>query len=427
MANWRKVIVSGSDAQLNQLNVDTSVTVTGSLTASSSVLFPALTNSLEPNIVGVDITTGQLYYQGTGSLTVTSASYAISASIADSSLTASYVNTLNQAVIISGSLAVNTPTGNAFDINADTFIFTGSLSTTGSVQLASDVAITGKLNVGSDVTSSGYQLYVTTSISDGSVGIDSSANINAIYLLKGGNKKFEISNDQSGANPIFRLLPYTTGGFIQIGNPSNAGNSNTDYVFISEANYGNVLLGPGLGNGTAGLPGSVAATHKVQIKGPLYISGSTLANGNINISTGGITVSGSSNFHDTLTVQGDLIVNGTASFINTQELLVKDKFTLFNSGSTSLTDTGFVFQYTSSAGNASGSAFYLDSANGTYGRFAVQYGVPYDIASITADEWVVTAKLSTSDPSTAPVWGGSGGGYGNIWVNTNTDDVFIWA
>lgn len=43
-------------------------------------------------------------------------------------------------------------------------------------------------------------------------------------------------------------------------------------------------------------------------------------------------------------VEGDLIVNGTASFANTQNLLVADRFVLFASGSTVVGDGGIVVQ-----------------------------------------------------------------------------------
>ena len=99
MPNWKKVIVSGSDASLNSLNVSNGIT-------------------------------GSLF--GT-------ASYAISASFAS---TASYVNPLNQIVQITGSLGISGSTGTLFSANVDTIIFTGS------------AAISGTLNVTNGITGS---------------------------------------------------------------------------------------------------------------------------------------------------------------------------------------------------------------------------------------------------------------------------------
>lgn len=134
----------------------------------------------------------------------------------------------------------------------------------------------------------GYAVYITSSINDGSLGIDSSANINAIYLLDSGVKKFEFSYDRAvGYNPIFRLLPYQASSMIEIGNPSNASNNNTDYVFIVEPTYGNVLIGPGLPNGAGIITGANAAIHKIQFSGATFSNSSIQATSFIK--TGGLS------------------------------------------------------------------------------------------------------------------------------------------
>jgi hypothetical protein len=144
--------------------------------------------------------------------------------------------------------------------------FTSSYSTTGSNTFYGNQTIVGG--------GSGYASYITTSVNDATLGLDSSAAINALYFLKSGTKKFEVSFDTTNANGIFRLLPYTGSSFFEIGNPSNAG---TDYVFISEPTYGNVLLGPGLSNGDGAVDGATPSIHKVQIKGGMFVSGSITA------------------------------------------------------------------------------------------------------------------------------------------------------
>ena len=169
---------------------------------------------------------------------------------------------------------------------------------------------------------SGYGLYLTTNINDGSVGIDSSASINALYLLKNTTKQFEISYDTSGATKLFRLLPYQSGSFFQIGNPSNAANSNSDYVFISESVYGNVLIGPGIGNAVSNLTGATASIHKVQFNGAVF------ANNSIQATSFKITGGASTGFlkadgtvdavtylsgNQSITVSGDATGSGTTS------------------------------------------------------------------------------------------------------------------
>jgi hypothetical protein len=148
---------------------------------------------------------------------------------------------------------------------------------------------------------SAYQMYISTSINDGTLALDSSASVNAMYFLTSGTKKFEVSYDSA---KIFRLLPYQSSSFFQIGNPANAANSNTDYVFISESTYGNVMIGPGLANGLGNLSGATAATHKVQIKGAAFFNSSIDAS---SLTTSGAISCASLAASGSITAGGDII------------------------------------------------------------------------------------------------------------------------
>ncbi len=151
------------------------------------------------------------------------------------------------------------------------------------------------------------------------------------------------------------------------------------------------------------------------------------ATSGLTVQAGGTKVTGDSFFYNNLTVQGNITVNGTASFINTENVLVKDKFILIASGSSTLTDAGIIAAYNA---NMTGSAFYLSAAStGTYGRWAVAYGAGESAISLTADEFVNTTKISASNPNNAtpPTWGSTTNGLGNMWVNSTTSDIYIWA
>ena len=153
---------------------------------------------------------------------------------------------------------------------------------------------------------------------------------------------------------------------------------------------------------------------------------SSATNG-LTVQAGGTKVTGDSFFYNNLTVQGNITVNGTASFINTENVLVKDKFILIASGSSTLSDAGIIAAYNTSM---TGSAFYLSAASaGTYGRWAVAYGVGESAISLTADEFVNTTKINASNPNNAtpPTWGSTTNGLGNMWVNSTTSDIYIWA
>jgi hypothetical protein len=163
--------------------------------------------------------------------------------------------------------------------------------------------------------------------------------------------------------------------------------------------------------------------------GTLVTIGSGATSG-LTVQAGGINVTGNSIFNNNLVVTGDLTVAGTASFQNTENVLIADKFLLLASGSTSLTDAGFIIASSATANGASGSAFFLEaSTTGNYGRFAIAYNVHASASSVAADEYINTTKISASGPSNAvpPTWGSTTNGLGNMWVNSTTSDIYIWA
>jgi len=115
------------------------------------------------------------------------------------------------------------------------------------------------------------------------------------------------------------------------------------------------------------------------------------------------------------------VTYGTASFYSLENIQASNNFIVLASGSNSLTNGGLII----ASSNFSGSALYLD-ATGSYGRFAVAYNVPGTASSVTADEYVVTVKIATSDPSDPPTWGGTYG-LGNMWINSLSSSIYIWA
>jgi hypothetical protein len=122
------------------------------------------------------------------------------------------------------------------------------------------------------------------------------------------------------------------------------------------------------------------------------------------------------------TVSGDLIVNGTASFINSTNLYVKDQFILLNSGSTTLQDSGLVMAYSASG---VGSAFYLDAV-GSYGRFGIAYNVSGTATVATTDSYLVSVSSSAGAPGGTPIWGAATG-YGNMYVNSSDESIWIYS
>jgi hypothetical protein len=146
----------------------------------------------------------------------------------------------------------------------------------------------------------------------------------------------------------------------------------------------------------------------------LDIAGGT----NINTSVSGqtITVNLDSNISVTdATVSGDLIVLGTASFQNTENLQVADRFILLASGSNSTGDGGFVVQQ---ATQDVGELFGYDS--GTT-RWAVDSAFNASTGAFTPEAFMAAVvEGAGTDPDAAPARYDA---KGNIFVGT---DEAIW-
>lgn len=178
---------------------------------------------------------------------------------------------------------------------------------------------------------------------------------------------------------------------------------------------------------TAGVANSVANAVTNNVNNyVLTATGGGTINGESNLTFDGslLTVTG-----NTL-ITGDLTVAGTASFTNTDNLTIKDKFVLINSGSSALADSGWISQYTA---NGSGSAMYLKAGSagdhGTYGRFAIAYDIAGNATTPVVSEYVISAKIGNGAAPTvgsSPTWGGATNGIGNLWLTT-AGDIYIYA
>jgi hypothetical protein len=403
--------------------------VSGSITA----ILPSASFSY---LVGYDPATGQLSYDGTGSVVPVTASYAISGSHAINADTASYVNTLNQAVIISGSLAVNTSTGNSFDINADTFIFTGSLATSGSVSFVL-TEVSKSYVVGYDATTG--QLTYQTAVDNAetaSYAVSASQAISASHADNADTASFALSGNGSFSGSF-------SGSFYGDGSGITGVTASVLPYALSQSTGITIFNYDGSATAAVQVSGSdtLSSSSVVLWTGNAFANSSitdstqvTINNaGGVLIQTGGLYVTGAATFHDNVVMQGDLTVAGTASFQNTQNLAIADQFILLNSGSTTFQDSGFIVN-TGNSGN-SGSAFFLETAGTTTGvsqngRFAIAGDVLPDATTVGAQGYMVSTVISpANDPNNAfpPEFGGSLAGQGNMWVNASTSDIWIYA
>ena len=127
------------------------------------------------------------------------------------------------------------------------------------------------------------------------------------------------------------------------------------------------------------------------------------------------SIGGDRTFQNNVTITGDLTVNGTTTTLNTNNLNVEDQFIYAASGSSTV-DGGLLVQSGSTTGQ--GSAIYHDA---TDERWSVAKSVAADATAVTPLQYLVTAKLSGSNPTA----GQGDYGVGEVWINTSTEEVFI--
>jgi hypothetical protein len=136
--------------------------------------------------------------------------------------------------------------------------------------------------------------------------------------------------------------------------------------------------------------------------------------------------SGNTTVNNNLVVTGDLTVNGTTTTVNTTNVLVEDKFILLASGSTAGTDGGIIVQ---NAVAGTGFAFGYDTADDRWVFQDALAGTATSFGTVTA--YATTTQYGTAgtkpNDATGPAYGGASTGYGNMWVSTDTGEIWIYS
>ena len=136
------------------------------------------------------------------------------------------------------------------------------------------------------------------------------------------------------------------------------------------------------------------------------------------------TITGNRTFSgDTITISNDLIVQGTASFQSTTNLQVADRFVLFASGSGTPGDGGIVVQQTTQ------DVGFVLGYNQSTGRWGLDGNFNAENSTFTPEAYVGTVQVGTGQTagSTAPIYGGASNGYGTIHVDTDDGEIWIYA
>jgi hypothetical protein len=420
MASWKKVIVSGSDAELNGLTLSGDLTVEGGdITLGATSIFSGGDTTSLNNIDALDATTEAT----------------IEAAL-DTLSNVTTVGTLNAGAISSGFGDIDNGTstlntGNATVDNltnasavADSHItgsFTGSFSGDGSnlTGVAQDIELlsaygAGTLHQTQDkflVSDNGTEKSITFSNLEDSVfaNVSGDATIAAGGALTIANGSVE--NDMlagSIANGKLANSAITIAGdSVSLGGSITAAaivnelgvfsgsaqidhDSTTNFVANEHIDHTSVTLTAGNGL-TGGGDISSNRTFAVGAGTGVTVNANDIAIGqdvatNANVTFATITTTGNA------TIAGNLDVQGTTTTINSTNLLVEDRFALFNSGSAS-GDGGLIVQ---TEAGYSGSAFVWDDSETRWG-FQIGTKLAQDASTSTPDAYA--ASVVTSDDS----------------------------
>jgi phage baseplate assembly protein gpV len=385
MASWKKIIVSGSDAELNELSLDTQLTVGGNqqittdqsttfLTGSFSGSFQGdgsgLTGIPAENIILSNLTEGAgisaFTYDGAAAVTVAVSG---AAELSDNTIT-KWNDTdgkfVNSSLVDNGTAITGTTSLQLTGANTTlTGSFTGSFVGDGS-------GLTGLATTLSGSTDSGdFEVDLLTQN----------------LTVQGTNSEIEVSG---------------TGQTITIGLPND--------VTVA----GNLTV-----NGEG-----VTVTGDLEVNGGDINSSATTFNlfnstvSTINFGGDATTVNigsaaSTTTINDDLVVVGDLTVNGDLAYLNVTNLYVEDRFVLLNSGSTS-GDGGIIVQ---SGSSDQGKAFFYDE---TENRWGYADGILGTATSATPDAFAV--MVIENDGEGDEVYQKTG----NLRVDTS-GDIFIYS
>ena len=382
MATWKKVIVSGSSAVLADLTLDTALTVANGgtgLTASGTDNFLVGNGSTSFTTVGSN---------GSGTVVRSTNPVGITGMSATGSFTGSFIGTFVGTTDLPDLTSGNGLTGGPYDgsvVRTFSVLADGTtlaVSGTGVKVAAAGITAT-ELNtsVAGNGLSGGAGTALAVNVDNSSIEITTDTlNVKALgitnAMLAGSiaNAKLTNSSVTLGSTNVSLGATATTLNGLTLTSVSATGSFTGSFF--------------GDGSGLTGLVSTLTIDADTGGTGTVDLLTQTfdVAGGtNINTSLSGqtITVNLDSNISVTdATITGDLTVYGTASFANTENLLVADRFVLFASGSTTTGDGGIVVQQ----GTQDIGELYGYDASAT--RWGVDTGFNASLSSFTPQAYV---------------------------------------
>jgi len=318
-------------------------------------------------------------------------------------------------------------TSNALTIGNSTFgnniTASGNISASGNLSVTGNSTITGTETITGRLTANGA---ITTTNITASGNISSSGNLSVT-----GNSTI------TGTETITGRL--TANGAITTTNITASGNiSSSGDLFVT----GNSTIG-----GTLGVTGVTTLSNTLNVNSSngiatnqstfsllsqnvqtISFAGAATAV-NIGNTTGTTTVRNNLTVDGNATITGDLTVNGTTTTIDTTNLTVEDKFIILAHGSGSISPIaeGGIIVEGSTADKGQAFLFNSGSDVNVTGRWGLAADVHATSSNVTPTDFMVSAIQALGAPSSAPTYGGSAGGYGNIYVNSTDESIWIYS
>lgn len=418
MATWKKVIISGSNVSqlVNDAGYLTSATV-GVPNGFSTASFNGV-NLLADSIVDTlnfasSSGTGLQISADAGTDTLTFSLSAVpNSSLANSSITVTSGDGLTGggSTSLGGSTTLNVGAGTHITVNADDVAV--NMSTLTPAVWAASGSYTGSIFTGitGDVTinSSGVSSISSGVIVNADVNVSAAIDYTKLNFAGSGFVSASILSSAAQGEVVL-----TTNGVA--GTTVDLGLQTSD----SPQFAGLTLTGDAAINGgditTTNTSATVFNTTATTVNA--FGAATTL---NLGAASGNTTVG------NNLVVTGDLTVNGTTTAINTTNVLVEDKFILLASGSAAGTDAGLIVQ-NNVAGT--GFAFGYDTSDDRWVFQDSLSGTATSFGTITAYATTTEYGTAASKPNdaTGPAYGGATSGYGNMWVSTDTGEIWIYS
>ena len=296
------------------------------------------------------------------------------------------------------SMDINNLSTATIDIAADYIAFSdeGAAGDPTKKILASGLttALSGSIltNLSGDVSVTAAGVVSVNSVQANSVALGTDTTGDYVANLGTGTGVTISSNTGEGSTPTI-TVDYGTSA-------NTAAQGNTAVTFLGTANEVELSTNTfttvgGGGAVTIGLPNDVTITNNLTVSNNAVIS-------------------------------GDLTVSGTASFTHSENLDIADKFITLSSGSTTATDGGIIVAQGAVGSTQFGEAFGFNATAGGDGRWGITGSLDNDSGAIVPLDYMVTVRTSTIAPTADPVYGGSAG-YGNMHVDTDDGDIYIYA